>query len=178
MRVPTRLLLVLSAVVAAGVGFVSPSKAVESPVVVMVVPCDASEPVTSLVGAPAGVYTATVVGVCTPDKDNEWPVGTPCSTSTTGPIPCATVSNLPGLLCWTSVSAVTVSTCGPGTSVTPTTCPAGTFSVKVNDQCLSTVPGLIGQVTHGGGLFTARFEDGVPATDNAGAFLVVLRLAV
>lgn len=177
MRFNKRLPFVLFVVLAAGVGFIRSTEAVESPVVVMVVPCDASDPVTSLVDAPAGVYSAVVVGACTPDRDFEWPVGTPCSTSTTGSVPCATVSNLPGLACWTSISAATVSTCGPYTGATLSSCPSGTFTVKVNGQCLSTVPGLIGQVEHGGGAFTARFEDGNNA-DNAGAFLVVLRLAL
>lgn len=183
MRFHKRLLFVLFAVAAGGIGLTSPSRAVDAPVAVIVVPCESDTPVSSVTEAPAGVYIATVVGICTPDKDFEWgpaPVGTPCSTTTTGSIPCVTadIDNLPGLACWTALSAMTVSTCGPTTSITPSTCTTATFTVTVDGQCLSTVPGVLGQVTHGGGVFTARFQDDIPAADNFGFFLVVIRPAV
>lgn len=176
MRFSKRLLLVLVAVVAAGIGFTSPSQAVTSPVITMVVDCARSTATSSAeltLDAPAGIYTATAVGACNVHYNDVRAItaSTPCSVSGT-PVPCVTasVSNISTATCATSLGAVLVDACAPDAYLT-----GCTFTVTVNGQCL--IAGTIGQVSHGGGPVTARFEDS-HYPDNLGYFVVTLRPAV
>lgn len=165
-----RTLFVAAAVAICSVAFTSPAHAV---VAVMVVPCNQPTATTSLTTAPSGQYQATVVGACNWAGERVYNVGPvdvpPCTSG-----PCATVgvSNIPGETCGTTTGLVRVeATCGAPVAVV-TDC---MLQVTVDGQCL-TVRGTTGQITHGGGAFTARFEDN-GHWDNSGYFLVVVRPA-
>lgn len=188
MRVSTRLLLVLLAVVAAGVGFTGPSEAVNLPAFTWIVPCDDPDGVATNEFVPdvfmvGGTYLVTTAGVCTID-DNFYftgSTGTPCGTSTTGPLPCATVNlqNLPGPLCWESLLYATVGLCagpygepaGPGAHLN--NC-STSYGVAVNATCLPLGgAGIITQAT--AGPMRAKFID-VAYADNGGYFVVTATL--
>jgi hypothetical protein len=177
-----RLLLVLFAVIGGGVGFTGPTEAVNLPAYTWLVACHDENGVASNevldVTLPNGIYLVTAVGLCSPHGLNDWgtTVGTPCSTTTTGSIPCVTLTaqNLPGQACWESVLAASVNVCAPSAPTAGLT-GCGLYGVTVstdgqaNDQCLSL--GAAGLVSHAGGPMRARFTDDAYA-DNTGSFLV------
>ena len=163
-------------VVALGIGFTTPSQAVQSLTFSWLVPCadqDGVDTVEALgIELPSGKYVATAVGACLVDNDVPYSFGvtTPCGTTTTGSLPCTgmTLQNIPGAACWTSLGAVTVQPCG-GAGVTTTAC--GYLNVKVSDECLTL--NTVGVVTHEGGAMRAVFTDDFHP-DNTGAFLVTV----
>lgn len=176
-----RLVLVLT-VIGVGVATAAPASAVNVPAFTWVVPCNdpdgvATDEVVPGLEMPSGIYVVTAVGVCSPDAGFDFGLSTstPCSTTTTGPLPCATTSlrNLPGQVCWNSVLFATAQVCGPnGTGASLNNC--GTlFGVIVDDQCLAL--GGAGTINHGPGPMRARFNDSGHG-DNAGVFIVTAAL--
>ena len=171
MRFSKRLLIVFVALASTGIGLVSPSQAVDSPVAAIVVPCNSATASTSITTAPSGIYRAVVVGACNWAGQRAWGISPPLPC--TSPAPCVTVgvTNIAGDTCGTTTGLVRVEACG-APLVLASDC---AFQVTVDGQCL-TIRGTAGLFTHAGGVFTARFEDS-GHFDNTGAFVVLIQPA-
>ena len=176
MRRVLRLALLVLLVGTIGVVTTQPAQSVQSLAISWLVPCDDTDGVDTMealgIELPSGKYVAVAAGACLVDNDLPYNFGvtTPCSTSTTGPLPCVgvTAQNVPGAACWTSLGIVTAQPCG-GSGVSTTAC--GYLNVIVSGECL--ILNTAGIVTHEGGAMRAAFTDPVHA-DNAGFFLVTV----
>lgn len=153
----------------------SPARAVNTPVYTFTVDCAVGTASTAGLGVelPSGRYLVTVAGACSYDGDIDRTVPVSTCLHPLEAYPCVntgvSVSNVPGEACIVGAGTVYAQTC-VDRGVWQPLCDWW-FTVKVNDQCLTTVPHQVGIVQHNGGAMTARVVDGNYA-DNIGVFTV------
>ena len=126
-----------------------------------------------LVTMASGTYLVTVTGACSYGVDTTHSVPVTTCVSPVNTLPCLdtgmSVNNVPGYTCVVGGGIAHAATCPtPGAYVSGC---GGSFTVVVNEQCLSAVPNQAGLISHGGGAMTARTIDS-GHYNNIGAFVV------
>ena len=158
----------------------APAQAVNTPAFTFTVDCETGFASTGSLGVtlPSGNYVVTVAGACSfADRPPASWVPVDTCIHPLGSLPCVstgvTVSNVPRAVCMVGVGIVEAQACGDtARGVFQPLCD-GYFTVKVDEQCLTTVPHTVGVIYHGGGAMTARVLDSTgDYWDNTGVFTV------
>ena len=173
----TRILGTIAAVAALALS-AAPAQAVNTLAYTFVVNCATGSASTGDLGVtlPSGKYLVTVAGACT-FSNGGTPASVPVDTCV-HPLegyPCvstgAAVNSVPRAACIVSAGIAYEQVCNDR-GVWQPLCDWW-FTVKVNEQCLTTVPHTVGVIDHGGGAMTARVLDAAGSNwDNTGVFTV------
>lgn len=155
----------------------APAQAVNTLAYTFTVDCRTGYATTGSLGVtlPSGRYLVTVAGACSFSAGGTGSVPVDTCVHPLEGLPCAqtgiSVNNVPREACIVGLGIAYEQVCQDRGVWLPYC--DWWFTVKVNDQCLTTVPHTVGVINHNGGAMTARVLDGSTLYyDNVGTFTV------